>query len=95
LEDGSDGETSRRLIQPHAGPPAHGGQAYSTNDLIDVENAIIADVEPTAARPSGRPIVILTGPKVRIAFCGRDGILTLREVFASISSASSDEDLLE
>jgi hypothetical protein len=34
------------------GTGAHGGQAffaYSTNYLIDVENAIIVDVEPTAA----------------------------------------------
>ena len=36
---------------------AHGGQAffaYCDNYLIDVENAIIVDVEPTTGDPAGR-----------------------------------------
>jgi hypothetical protein len=44
--------SSRRRIRRHAGPGAHGGQAffaYSTNYLVDVENAIIVDVEATTA----------------------------------------------
>ena len=44
--------SSHRPIRRRDGPGPHGGQAffaYSTNYLIDVDNAIIVDVEATTA----------------------------------------------
>ena len=48
---------SRRPIRRHAGLERTAGRpffAYSTNYLIDVDNAIIVDVEATT-RPSAKP----------------------------------------